>query len=245
MKGKSISNNWDLIWEEKLSPDTHDLLIDLVKKYSPGKKILEVGFGTAGDLCLLNKLGFDCYGLELSRVAYKNAMKNKELKIFFGDGEKTRFASNQFDLIFHQGVLEHFRNPECLIKEHRRILKDGGVVVVDIPHKWNLFTLYKKYFQFFGKWYGGWERSYSSYELRDLIERNGFLPLGIFYRGIFPHQWGKFLFPHSIVNNKVVKRLLTKTPFRFIQKFARLFYGKSRLMQIVSSYNIIIVARKK
>jgi len=140
------SSTWDIVWRKHPKTDQHLKLVNLVKKYSPGKRILEVGFGSAGDLNTLSTLGYDCYCHEKSKVAYKLAKKNKKLNIFLGDGRKSPFPNNYFDLIFHQGLLEHFKNPKQLLIDHLRILKKNGVVIIDVPHKWNIFTLYKKYF---------------------------------------------------------------------------------------------------
>ncbi len=234
---------WDTNWLKNYAPDVHPEIISLVKRYSPGKKILEIGYGTGGDLTRLSKLGFDCWGLEKSRVSY-DLSKKKNFVAVLGDGEQAPFPDKIFYLIFHQGVLEHFKNPSKFLSEHRRILKNGGIVVIDVPHKWNLFTIYKQIYQLFGMWYGGWETSFSASELSALLEKNGFEPLLVSYRGIFPHQWGKFLFPENIVENKNIKRLLAKRPAKYIQNFIRFVYEKSKFLQKISAYNVIIVARK-
>lgn len=235
---------WDKNWVERTDFEFHPELISLIRRYARGNKILEVGFGSAGDLISLNKFGFKCFGLEKSKIAYTRAKNNKQIKVLFGDGEQAPFGNEQFDLIFHQGLLEHFKEPRKLLSEQWRMLKNNGIVVIDVPHKWNIFTIYKKFYQLFGKWYGGWERSYSASELKQLLRISGFKPLEVFYRGIFPHQWSKILFPEKIIKNKFVKKILTRSPIKYFQKGVRLIYDKSKFLQLVSSYNVIIVAKK-
>lgn len=238
------NNIWDKNWKKGLVPDVHPELLDIITKHINGTKILEIGFGSGGDLCALSSKGFSCFGIENSKVAFDNSKRYKKIKTFFGNGEETPFNDSEFDLIFHQGVMEHFKNPRKIMSESWRILKDGGVIVADVPHKWNLFTIYKNIFQIFGKWYGGWERSYSKNELENLARKNEFKTLKIYYRGIWPHQWGKFLFPEKIIKNKVTKKILTVTPIKHFQIFVRKIYENSHLLRVVSSYNIIMVAKK-
>lgn len=245
----SIYNNknmdiWDKNWSANTELDLHPEIIALVKKYSKGKEILEVGFGTGGDLLFLDKLGFNCSGIEKSIIAYKRALKLKGLNIVFGDAKKMPYKSGQFDVVFHQGVLEHFRDPDKILLENRRVLKKGGVIIIDVPHKWNCFTIYKKAHQILGNWYGGWERSFSASELKSLINKNKFKTLRVQYRGVFPHQWYKFLYPEKIINNRRSKDFLLRSPFKYIQRFVKYVYKKNKFIQLVSSYNVIIVARK-
>ncbi|MEK7497568.1 MAG: glycosyltransferase, partial [Patescibacteria group bacterium] len=203
------------------------------------------GFGTGGDLSSLKKDGFICYGLEINKIAYKHAVKGRLFKSFLGNGEKTSFKEKQFDLIFHQGVLEHFRDPSRFMSEHYRILKPGGTIVIDVPHKWNLYTLYRNIYKLFGCWYGGWERSYNARELKNLAWRSGFKPIAIYYRGIWPHRWGKFLFPERIIKRRWIRLVIDKPPVIWIQKLSLALYRISELIQIVSSYNIILVAKRR
>jgi SAM-dependent methyltransferase len=238
------NNIWDINWLKNKALDIHPELIALIKKYSPGKEILEIGYGTGGDLSKLFRLGFSCWGLEKSRVSYNLSRKKANFVSVFGDGENTSFVDGKFDLIFHQGVLEHFKQPHKFMLEQNRILKDNGILIIDVPHKWNLFTIYKKIKMLLGNWYGGWERSYDAEELKHLVMKNGFKPMAIFYRGIFPHQWGKFLFFERIVENVSARKLLTKSPIKYVQKAVKSFYNKSKFLQLISSYNIIIVAKK-
>lgn len=240
-----MKNIWDINWEKNKSADVHPELVDLVKKYAAGNKILEVGFGTGGDLEKLSQSGFDSFGIETSKVAFNRAKKSKKFKVFFQNGETTSFADSEFDLIFHQGVLEHFRDPKNILREHYRLLKMNGVVVIDVPHKWNLFTVYKNIRIFFGDWYGGWERSYSARELSDALSKNYFRTVEIKYRGIWPHQWSKFLFPEKIVKKDWAKRLISSFPFSQIRIVIKKLYNSSRLIRLLSAYNVTIVAQKR
>ncbi len=238
---------WDKLWTKENKSDVHGKLIEIIKKYTPGKKILEVGFGSGGDLLELSKSGFDCIGIESSRVAYQRARKNlpRNITIIFGDALKMPFKDEEFDAVYHQGVMEHFKDPRKFISQQWRVLKKGGVVIIDVPHKWNLYTVYKNIIGILGNWYGGWERSYSETELQKLLSRNNFIPVNISYRGIWPHRWGKFLYPEKIVQRKWLLSYLNMPPIIWIRVIFRYLYEKIGIIKALSSYNIIIVAKKK
>ena len=243
-KKKIMAKNiWDTNWKQNTKFDIHPILIKIIKKYVKGKKILEVGYGTGGDLITLSRMGYNCYGIDTSRVAYNRLKEIKKLQIFLQDGRCTKFMDEDFDLVFHQGLMEHFKNPNSLISENRRILKKSGILIIDVPHKWNLFTLYKSVLMILHKWYGGWETSYSANSLTKLIVRNGFKVLDIQYRGIFPHQLAKLIYPKKISNVKI-KRIFDLVPFRHLHQIVHFMYTRFRIVNVIISYNIIVIAQK-
>lgn len=239
-------DHWDTLWLKGISLDVHAELISLIKKYSPGKKVLEIGYGTGGDLLELQKSGFKVHGIETSAVAHTWGQKLLGKKeVVLGNGEAMPYANNSFDLIFHQGLLEHFKHPKAFMFEQRRVLQSSGVIVIDVPHTWNVYTVYRNIYQLFGKWYGGWERSYTAPQLKALMSETGFETTEVQYRGIWPHQWGKWLFPEHIQQKQWVLRLLKLPPVRVLQHVCSWIYQHSSLIRLLSSYNIMIVAKKR
>ena len=57
-----------------------------------------------------------------------------------GDAFQLPFADGSFDVVFHQGLLEHFREPQRLLAENARVLKRGGLLLVDVPQRWHYYT---------------------------------------------------------------------------------------------------------
>lgn len=51
-----------------------------------------------------------------------------------GDALCMPFEDNAFDLVFSLGVVEHFPETVQALKEHIRVLKKGGVIIVTVPH---------------------------------------------------------------------------------------------------------------
>ena len=51
------------------------------------------------------------------------------------------FPDNHFDLVFENGVIEHFKNyPEALL-EMKRVVKKGGKIIVVFPNIYNDLNL--------------------------------------------------------------------------------------------------------
>ena len=157
----------------------------LAKKLEKGAKILEIGAGTAIDSSHLAKefpyLKF--YGTDISQGSIDLGKKiakrmNAEIDLVLDDATVSRFPDETFDLIFSQGVVEHFTDPSAIMSEQVRTLKKGGYLIIDVPQKFNPYTIYKHRRIDKGKWPYGWETEYSLWDLRRLGKKYGLKPLG-------------------------------------------------------------------
>ncbi|NTV52822.1 MAG: class I SAM-dependent methyltransferase [Candidatus Firestonebacteria bacterium] len=158
-------------------------------------EILELGCGPAGDaLNLAAQRNFQVYGLDFSTQALAQAaagarVLGRSLELVRGDVRRTPFAAEKFDLVFSQGLLEHFPDPDPVWREMQRIIKPGGYAVVDVPQTWNPYTLAKAWHACKGDWPWGWETHYTVADLRRAARGHGFRLLaarGYGYRG----GWG-------------------------------------------------------
>ena len=160
-----------------------ELLANLLSTTSvKGKKILEVGAGMGGDSIYLAKKGASVTVLDFTREALGLIRKNaKEAKVDINtiqaDAKNMLFKDNTFDIIFHQGLLEHFKNPQELLEEQKRVLKSGGYLLVDAPQRYTTYTIKKHVLMWLGKWFAGWEREFSVGELESLLHRVGLTPV--------------------------------------------------------------------
>ena len=78
-----------------------------------------------------------------------------------GDALKKPFPDGMFDIVFHQGLLEHFRDPLPLLREDLRVLRPGGRLLVDVPQTWHYYTLGKKLLIAMDRWFAGWETQFT------------------------------------------------------------------------------------
>ncbi len=115
----------------------HREMFDLIYEEKP-KKILEVGSGTGSMSTFLSYLGYEVTSLDNdSKVLLKakNLAKklNGKVKFTLNDAFNIPFGDNYFDVVFHQGLLEHFSDANIykLLDEQLRV---GKIVVLSVPN---------------------------------------------------------------------------------------------------------------
>jgi len=179
---------------------------------SGAARTLEVGCGTAVDSCLLATAhSIVCaYACDLSEKAVNVARGNAqamgvELRTFAGDLTALPFADGSFDLVFSQGVLEHFTDPAPAMREQVRVLRPGGALVVDVPQKFNVYTLRKHQAMRENRWPWGWETEYSAGELKAWAPRYGLQVVGA-----VGYQHGKLVDRLLVHPDRSLRRLLAR-----------------------------------
>jgi SAM-dependent methyltransferase len=99
-------------------------------------KILDIGAATGEFVHEAVKMGHDATGLEISRGARKKAKLQYGIDLIKGNiGDLPQIAS--FDVIHMNHVFEHFRNPEKELSSSYRLLKKGGLLVVEVPQQFD------------------------------------------------------------------------------------------------------------
>ncbi|RKZ29366.1 class I SAM-dependent methyltransferase, partial [bacterium] len=96
------------------------------------------------------------------------------------------FKSETFDLVFHQGLLEHFREEEGILAENARVLKSGGYAIVDVPQRWHIYTVIKHILIAFDKWFAGWEKEFSLGQLEKKLRKYGLEPVDFYAEWMYP-----------------------------------------------------------
>lgn len=170
---------WDAFWEREgdKSSRGHPKLVDTICALvgCNGQRMLEIGGGRGTDGMALAEKGAHVVLLDYSERALaiaKAACQGKGLRISLvcADAHHLPFSDESFDVVFHQGFLEHFRSVVPLIEEQCRALKPCGLLLVDVPQRFNPYTLIKKIKLFLGRWKYGWEAQFSFHELKALME---------------------------------------------------------------------------
>jgi SAM-dependent methyltransferase len=181
----SKKSHWENFWETKKNSDAFysnaNRLISQIYKVTNvyNKKILEVGAGTGRDGLSLVKAGAKVFLLDYADTSL-NLMKHDAKKdpehvfLIKADALSLPFKKNSFDIVFHQGLLEHFRTPEPLLRENYRVLFPGGICLVDVPQKFHIYTVVKHLLIFLNIWFAGWETQFSIQDLGKLICNTGF-----------------------------------------------------------------------
>lgn len=178
---------WNRFWQkkndmDKVYPSSPSVLHAIKKNFKlEGLKVLEVGAGTGRDSAELAKFGADVYVLDFAENSLKivDALRKQEdfhgkLTLVRGDAFKSPFPDNTFDLVFHQGLAEHFKDSLPLVQENFRILKHGGCCLCDVPQTVHPYTVIKHILIAMDKWFAGWEKQFTMSQLKKLMKDAGF-----------------------------------------------------------------------
>ena len=134
--------------------DLFRLTLELIEKFTSVGKILDIGCGKGEFLAVAKEKGWQVYGVEPSLQFADYASKKMGIKIERQELGNTNFPDAFFDAITLNMVLEHLDNPKTTIKEIKRILKEGGVLFIEVPNTDSLMLkLASFYFKFTGR---GW-----------------------------------------------------------------------------------------
>lgn len=110
-----------------------NLVMHLIKSLEiASPTILDVGSGTGGNLLSLSKLG-KTFGIDASERAIEFCRKRGLYNVTRCPAEKIEYADRTFEVITCLDVLEHVSNPVEVLLELRRVLKDGGKVIITVP----------------------------------------------------------------------------------------------------------------
>jgi len=96
-------------------------------------KILDVGCATGHFLEICKERGWDVTGVELTKSAVEHCRKIG-LNVIDKKLHEAEFEEKSFDAITLWDALEHIPKPKEILKEVRKLLKDGGVLLVMVPN---------------------------------------------------------------------------------------------------------------
>jgi len=100
-----------------------------------GEKILDIACGVGELSLIIARKGAEVYGLDMSEVAIAGARRLSQragipCDFRVGDAQHLPYPDGYFDKIVCSSSLEHFQDDRQALSEMRRVLKDGGRVVL-------------------------------------------------------------------------------------------------------------------
>ena len=150
-KKLTTEEEWDKVWEEHSLPQIFktqcnpyyvDILDDFFHKYLPYDNNLEfLEFGCAPGKWLHYfhaEFGYRVSGLDNSQTGLEMTRKNLEIlgvesALYSGDVLSYKF-DKKFDVIFSDGLVEHFDPPTHIIQKHLQALKTKGYLIIAVPN---------------------------------------------------------------------------------------------------------------
>lgn len=115
-----------------------------------GGRILDVGCGSGDFIFSLSASNkqWDVYGVEPNMEGYNLGKLKVRGHIFNKELPDCKFPNNYFDVVTMWHSLEHIYDPQQLLKEINRILKNDGVLIVAIPNSKSIGFKVSKEFWF-------------------------------------------------------------------------------------------------
>jgi len=159
-----------------------------------GRLVMEIGAGSGRDLIALARMGargivLDYSPASLSLVRGLAAAQGVPVMLVQADATRMPFRDGAIDVSFHQGLLEHFRDPMPLLRENARVTRPGGRLLVDVPQTYHLYTLAKKTLILFDRWFAGWETQFAPGQLERLCREAGLEVVRTYGDWMVPGLW--------------------------------------------------------
>lgn len=169
------AENYDKSYDGKFVKCMYGEILNRIITLNP-RKVLDLGCGNGNVLKLLNEnMDAKLYGLDLSDKMILQAKKklgnNAHLSV--GDAENLPYNDNEFDAVICNASFHHYTKPHAVLKEIKRILRKGGILVLGDPTA--PFNWYLKILNHFLKYSDSGDfKIYSRKEIIELLSSSGF-----------------------------------------------------------------------
>ncbi|MBP6874881.1 MAG: class I SAM-dependent methyltransferase [Candidatus Eisenbacteria bacterium] len=200
---ESTAAHWDRYWRERENIDEvysneQRVLSQVGDLELAGRRVLEVGAGSGRDSIELARSGAVVFLLDYvasSFTVVRTVAKEAGQTVFCVCGDATRmpFRDGAFRLVFHQGLMEHFRDPRPLLSENLRATEPGGYCLIDVPQRYHPYTLAKHAMIAMNRWFAGWETEFSPGSLSRVVREAGFGVVRIGGDWMVPGFWYRSL----------------------------------------------------
>ncbi|MBI4991347.1 class I SAM-dependent methyltransferase [Candidatus Gottesmanbacteria bacterium] len=108
--------------------------IKILKKYEKIGKLLDIGCSYGFYSKVFKDYHYDVTGIDISERAIKYAKNYFKLNAIIGNFEKHKNRYNYYDVITMFDIIEHFHNPQQIIRKVHQLLKNKGIVIIQTPN---------------------------------------------------------------------------------------------------------------
>jgi SAM-dependent methyltransferase len=197
----STLDHWESYWKGHQADidDTYSTGGRLVREVLAdgpveGRWVMEIGAGSGRDLLELARRGargivLDYSPASLALVKAQAARQGVAVLLVQADATRMPFRDGAIDVSFHQGLLEHFRDPMPLLCENARVTARSGRMIVDVPQTFHLYTLMKNTLILFNAWFAGWETQFTAAGLERRCREAGLEVVRTYGDWMVPGLW--------------------------------------------------------
>ena len=120
-------------WSEKKSKHLFIKRIEAIIPFVPiNSKVLDIGCGDAEMLECISKVKNPACAVGMD--IREKMIKHDTINILRGDAENLPLKTQSFDCVTATAVIEHLPNPITALIEFKRVLKQGGVLIITTPN---------------------------------------------------------------------------------------------------------------
>jgi len=160
--------------------------IEFVKKYVKGKNWLDVGSADGATIQVLNKLGFNALGLEISKESRDFAKKYRKIELSPKPLEEFKKENTQkWNVISIFGVMDVIPNPLEILKISNSLLDKNGIITLNVPNYDSVSTAVQMHIKEPDRHLGNdVMRAYNLKSLKFALNKAGFDTVGVWYFGM-------------------------------------------------------------
>ena len=142
-----MGQDWENFWKKRTTKISWSKkrIIKILDKYLKGM-VLDAGCGSGFFSKYFFDKGCKTFALDNSKKALDLTKKlDERIIIKEGDVFNIPFKNEYFDVVFSDGLLEHYKNPESILLEFKRVLKPKGKIITFVPNKISYWLLAKPF----------------------------------------------------------------------------------------------------
>ena len=160
-----LGNDW-------LKIQRHRLRFKAIRKYKPTGKLFDLGVGWGHFLQTAKLLGYETEGIEISKMPFIYAKEDLKLNVQHIDFFDLEVKEGDYDILTMWDVLEHIDDCDKVIEKCSYMIKEGGIIVIQVPQIDSFFAKkYKEKWKMMGLDHVNY---FSKKTITNLLERNGF-----------------------------------------------------------------------
>lgn len=115
----------------------------LIMYQQPGAKLLDFGCGSGLVAKHLADKGYNVTGVDVSPEMIEHAnllssVSGPEFRVYAGKGELP-FEADSYDAVISSSVFEYLPDPQAILSDFHRVLKNGGTLLLTVPDMRNSF----------------------------------------------------------------------------------------------------------